>query len=464
MDVSGESVSETFDLSVTRVNSAPTTAGIADITRNENSADEAVDLFAVFDDEEDADNSLSYAVVTNTNTALFSSLAINPSSGMLEIHYAANHSGSSIITVRATDVDGSSVETSFTVTVIHINTAPVGLAMNDISATTEMPPAQIDLRNFFNDAEDGVALQYSVVGNSNPVLAQLAALDSSNGLLTLNFNTGVLGETTITIRATDTQGAWVDSSFNVSVSAPVNSNPPIENPQPPIDITPTPPIEAPQEPVVQQPSPDIPPPGEGNPVVTPPITNSLEGPVVAADNSTTILANNMGEVPALITPAEFANSFDNDDRNRPEWTNHEKEFAEQERQAANPYATLASLITPESAYLNAQEITDFNQEVSRVRADMAKVLEEEQQQHAVVAGVTLSITTGLLIWSLRASSLLLTLFSMLPLWKGIDPLPILDEVNKRKKKLEQQRKDKAKEDRNAAEVGYLFDHNHKDSH
>ena len=94
---------------------------------------------------------------------------------------------------------------------------------------------------------------------------------------------------------------------------------------------------------------------------------------------------------------------------------------------------------------------------------MNRVLEEEQQQHAMIAGVTLSITTGILIWSLRASSLLLTLFSMLPLWKGIDPLPILDEVNKRKKELEQQRKDKAKEDRRAGEVGYLFDHDNKES-
>jgi hypothetical protein len=47
---------------------------------------------------------------------------------------------------------------------------------------------------------------------------------------------------------------------------------------------------------------------------------------------------------------------------------------------------------------------------------------------------------------------------MLPLWRGIDPLPILDEVNKKKKELEQQRKDRAREDKNAKEVGYLFDH------
>ena len=50
------------------------------------------------------------------------------------------------------------------------------------------------------------------------------------------------------------------------------------------------------------------------------------------------------------------------------------------------------------------------------------------------------------------------MMSMLPLWRGLDPLPILDEVNKKKKELEQQRKDREHEDKSAKEVGYLFDH------
>jgi hypothetical protein len=49
---------------------------------------------------------------------------------------------------------------------------------------------------------------------------------------------------------------------------------------------------------------------------------------------------------------------------------------------------------------------------------------------------------------------------MLPLWRGIDPLPILQEVEKRKKQLEKQRNDKKLEDRSSKEVGYLFDSVH----
>ena len=118
--------------------------------------------------------------------------------------------------------------------------------------------------------------------------------------------------------------------------------------------------------------------------------------------------------------------------------------------------SLAGLIAPDAGFAPWEE-ADFDNEVRRLRAQMDEAMIEEQDRKAVVAGLTFSVTTGLLVWSLRASSLLLTMMSMLPLWRGLDPLPILDEVNKRKKELEQQRKDKIKEDREAREVGYLFD-------
>jgi hypothetical protein len=121
---------------------------------------------------------------------------------------------------------------------------------------------------------------------------------------------------------------------------------------------------------------------------------------------------------------------------------------------------LASLIAPDAGFAPWEE-ADFDNEVRRLRAQMDEAMLEEQDRKAVVAGLTFSVTTGLLVWSLRASSLLLTMMSMLPLWRGLDPLPILDEVNKKKKELEQQRKDREREDKSAKEVGYLFDHAQK---
>lgn len=63
----------------------------------------------------------------------------------------------------------------------------------------------------------------------------------------------------------------------------------------------------------------------------------------------------------------------------------------------------------------------------------------------------------IIIWALRASSLLVALFSMMPLWRGVDPLPVLADVEKRKKALAGIEDDKEEEDKKAGEVGYLFD-------
>lgn len=486
-DVDGISTSDSFDLTIGGVNSSPTTTGVADITRDANSGNDTIELFDAFADEEDSDAILTFSVVDNSNNALFSAVSIDPITGLLQLDYAADLSGSGVITLRATDRDGASVETSFTITIVPLNTAPTSSGLENVSATTATPATQINLHNFFDDVEDGTDLQYALIANTNPVLADLAALDSSSGTLTLHFSNGSPGETTLTIRATDAQGAWVETTFDVIVSAPLG-NSPVEEPveeepvveepvEEPIDPPREPPVEEPvdtpvsinpipeqpksptEEPVIESP-PVTPPLNQGGtPVTTPGDVIAIDEPINSSDNTDSVLTNNLGQPPVFIAPADIPQGYDEDDRNRPAWTDSRREYNEQQRQAANPYASLTNLIALESGYLNTQELIEFNQEIDRARADMNRVLEEEQQQHAMIAGITLSITTGVLIWSLRASSLLLTLFSMLPLWKGIDPLPILDEVNKRKKELEQQRKDKAKEDRRAGEVGYLFDHN-----
>jgi cyclophilin family peptidyl-prolyl cis-trans isomerase len=57
-------------------------------------------------------------------------------------------------------------------------------------------------------------LTYSVVGNTNPGLVTAAI---NNERLTLNYTMGQTGSAVITVRATDTFGATVQTSFNVTV-------------------------------------------------------------------------------------------------------------------------------------------------------------------------------------------------------------------------------------------------------
>jgi hypothetical protein len=49
-------------------------------------------------------------------------------------------------------------------------------------------------------------------------------------------------------------------------------------------------------------------------------------------------------------------------------------------------------------------------------------------------GATLSLTAGILAWTLRGGALAATLLSSMPIWKGFDPLPVLAAARKKYRK------------------------------
>ncbi len=104
--------------------SSPTTTGISDVNVDEDAADEIIDLYDAFDDCEDADQDLAYEVTDNTNSSLFDSVDID-SYGGLVLDFADDAFGVAELTVKVTDTDGNSVETSFDVNVAAVNDAPV---------------------------------------------------------------------------------------------------------------------------------------------------------------------------------------------------------------------------------------------------------------------------------------------------------------------------------------------------
>ncbi len=139
-------ISRTLTINVTAVNDTPTTSGIADISVSEDAPDTVIDLFAAFADIEDADASLNYTVVANTNPSLFSATVIDGIAGTLTLGHAANAHGSADITIRATDMGGLWVESTFTMTVDPVNDAPTSGNTNfstqeDTVHSGNLPPA-----------------------------------------------------------------------------------------------------------------------------------------------------------------------------------------------------------------------------------------------------------------------------------------------------------------------------------
>jgi hypothetical protein len=100
---------------------APTTCGIPDVSVATYTTDYVLSLTDFFADAETAAENLTYSIVGNTNSSLFSSLDIN-AERELDLSFASGIKGDSTITVRATDPSGIFVDTSFSV---HVSNRPI---------------------------------------------------------------------------------------------------------------------------------------------------------------------------------------------------------------------------------------------------------------------------------------------------------------------------------------------------
>jgi len=210
----------------TSVNDPPEVVSpIDDVLADENDPpiNDHADLNVVFTDVEDAGN-LTFAVASNTNPSLVT-VTIDPGD-MLDLEFSSDQNGTATITIQATDIETrASVTDEFLVDVQSGNDAPVVIAPIDDLAADEDDPAidnYVDLNDVFSDTEDGSALDFQVLSNSNPSLVTVA-IDIDNAL-DLSFASNGNGTATIIIRATDSQLEFVDDEFIVDVAA-VNDAP-----------------------------------------------------------------------------------------------------------------------------------------------------------------------------------------------------------------------------------------------
>ena len=209
-DSDGNSVSDAFDVTVVKVNSAPTVASaISDATIINESGTKRVSLSGVFMDADG--DSLTITATTSTDGVATASVAADYSS----LTVTAKSRGTATITVTAKDGNGGSVKDSFTVTV---KAAPaVASAIADISELAAGASQQVSLAGVFTDA-DGDALTLSAVSSSSAVVTVLAQLDPVTGSATAITVTGVSsGTATVTVTARDTDGNSVNDAFDVTV-------------------------------------------------------------------------------------------------------------------------------------------------------------------------------------------------------------------------------------------------------
>ena len=223
------SAPQTFTITVQAVNDLPTISAIADITTDEDTSTGAIAV-TIGDVETTASNlvlsaSSSNATLIPNANILFGGSGANRT---ITLNPAANHFGTSTITLRVRDGNGAITSETFVVTVNAVNDAPT---VSHVASQTIDEDKSTNVINFTIRDVDNLAGSLVVTAtSSNLDLVPLSNIvlggSGSNRTIKVTPLPNQFGATTITLTATDPSGASSSDTFLVTVR-PVNDSPAI---------------------------------------------------------------------------------------------------------------------------------------------------------------------------------------------------------------------------------------------
>lgn len=218
-DEANQTVSTMFWIEVNPLNDPPTADPIPPENVQEDANNSTLNLESYFSDLETAAANLTYAIVSNSNLSLFTSVNINTQNELI-LDYAPDANGSATIVLSATDADNATVENTLTVNVAPVNDPPQAGIIADFAVQEDAPPSVIALFPVFDDLETADAqLLLSITSNSNPALFANTTIDPNNGELTLNYAANAAGMATITLQVEDEGSLTAQTNFTVTVNA-----------------------------------------------------------------------------------------------------------------------------------------------------------------------------------------------------------------------------------------------------
>ncbi|MES2682165.1 MAG: Ig-like domain-containing protein [Pseudomonadota bacterium] len=227
------SVSGRFLVSVRAVDDAPTMSAVADQRIEEDSAARSFD-FSIADVDTDTGALTLAASSSNSGLVPDANLVLEGSGGSrhLTVTPLADQSGSSMITIRASDVSNSSTET-FLLTVDAINDAPTISRVPDQTQEQDQAGAPIALT--IADADHSVELLSLEASSSNPTLVPPERIvfggQAGERSVTITPAAGQSGSSTITLRVSDGSAA-ASSPFTLTIKAAPAAAPPASAPAP----------------------------------------------------------------------------------------------------------------------------------------------------------------------------------------------------------------------------------------
>ncbi|NBC32171.1 MAG: tandem-95 repeat protein, partial [Alphaproteobacteria bacterium] len=228
-DGSGETTTQSFDLTVANTNDAPTVATPQNDALSETEGTAFVrNVGGTFDDV-DANDDLTISAGNlpagfsfNSQTDIISG---TPDDAAVGIH---------VISLTATDEAGATTTDSFILNIANINDAPVSTPIAD-ATTPEDASFNLDVSGNFSDPDITAGFSDALVYNQTG-LPQGLALDPNNGVIAGTPDQAAIGTHTVAVTASDIAGASTTRAFVLTVTN-VNDPPVVANALPNVGLT-----------------------------------------------------------------------------------------------------------------------------------------------------------------------------------------------------------------------------------
>ena len=204
-DSTGATVTDSFSITVSNTNDAPTISSTA-ITSIE---EDSLYSYTVTATDVDVGDTQSLSL---EGTTVPSWLSFNAADGVLSGTPGNEHVGSHAVVITAKDSTGATVTDSFSITVSNTNDAPT-ISSTAITSIEEDSLYSYTVTATDVDAEDTVSLErYSTIFPS------WLSFNAATGVLSGTPENDDVGSHTVVITATDSTGATVTDSFSITVS------------------------------------------------------------------------------------------------------------------------------------------------------------------------------------------------------------------------------------------------------
>ena len=230
-------ITRTFTVSVNPVNDLPTLNGLANLTINENAAQQTVNLSGISSGATNESQTLTITA-TSSNPGLIPNPTVTYASpnatGSISFTPVTYGFGSATITVSAKDNQptNNTISRTFTVTVNAVNQAPTLDPLADLTIAQDAGSQPVSLSGITSGASNEIQTLTVTAASSNPSLIPNPSVTYSSpgnsGSLSFTPAAGASGSATITVTVNDgqAQNNTISRTFNVTVTAAAVNQPP----------------------------------------------------------------------------------------------------------------------------------------------------------------------------------------------------------------------------------------------